>query len=55
VAGGVPGYSWLTSALLDPNDPRNAPLLELLKARDAAGEGGGAPGLSDLFRWGLVV
>lgn len=45
---------WLSKAQIDPNDPRNAALLELLKAREAAAHGGGrgadssAPGL---FRW----
>ncbi len=44
---------WLAQELLDPNDPRNAALLELLRAREAAAHssGMGAAGThSDLFR-----
>ena len=35
---------WLSHHVIDPHDPRNAPLLELLKTQEAAsgaGEGGG--------------
>lgn len=31
---------WLEHQLLDPNDPRNASLLELLRARKAEGDQG---------------
>ncbi|KAI8465651.1 MAG: hypothetical protein J3K34DRAFT_487137 [Monoraphidium minutum] len=45
---------WLRRQPLDPNDPRNAALLELLRARDAGGSGGGGQAPSDLFRLGVL-
>jgi hypothetical protein len=42
---------WLSQELLDPNDPRNAALLELLRTRSAAANSGAGPGgVPDLFR-----
>lgn len=42
---------WLAQQMLDPNDPRNAMLLELLRAREAAAHSGSmAAGASDIFR-----
>lgn len=43
-----PATRWLSAQLLDPNDPRNAALLELLRAREAALSLSGPGG--DLFR-----
>jgi coiled-coil and C2 domain-containing protein 2A len=34
--------AWLRRTGLDPNDPRNAPVLELLRAEDASGRSGRA-------------
>lgn len=45
---------WLAQHLLDPNDPRNAVLLELLRAREAAAHSSvaaAAAGASDVFRY----
>lgn len=36
---------WLNQNVLDPNDPRNAPLLELMRAHEAT-----SGGMGDLFR-----
>lgn len=36
---------WLNTHSIDPNDPRNAPLLELMRANEAT-----SGGMSDLFR-----
>lgn len=43
---------WLCQLMLDPNDPRNAMLLELVKAREAAeySRGMAAAGPCDIFR-----
>jgi hypothetical protein len=47
---------WLSQELLDPNDPRNAALLELLRTRSAAANSGAGPGgMPDLFRCGTVA
>ncbi|KAF6253850.1 hypothetical protein COO60DRAFT_1463007 [Scenedesmus sp. NREL 46B-D3] len=47
---------WLSQELLDPNDPRNAALLELLRTRSAAASSGaaGPGGAPDLFRLDLA-
>eukprot|EP00879_Flechtneria_rotunda_P017698 GHRR01018550.1.p1 GENE.GHRR01018550.1~~GHRR01018550.1.p1 ORF type:complete len:809 (+),score=288.09 GHRR01018550.1:245-2428(+) len=53
---------WLAGQLVDPNDPRNAMVLELLRAREAAAHGssmghGGCtvPGLFRLDLWGELL
>lgn len=42
---------WLSKHRIDPNDPRNALLLELLKAREAAAHSGQAVGAAGIFRY----
>lgn len=54
---------WLSKHRIDPNDPRNALLLELLRAREAAAHSGQALGAAGIFRcalslndaWGLLM
>lgn len=41
---------WLSKHRIDPNDPRNAMLLELLRVREAAAHTGQAAGLAGIFR-----
>jgi hypothetical protein len=43
---------WLLKRQLDPNDPRNVLLLELLRTWEAAASGGSIGGAAGLFRWG---
>ncbi|KAF6253870.1 hypothetical protein COO60DRAFT_1642856 [Scenedesmus sp. NREL 46B-D3] len=52
----IGGHKWLSQELLDPNDPRNAALLELLRTRSAAASSGaaGPGGAPDLFRLDLA-
>jgi hypothetical protein len=42
---------WLSKQRIDPNDLRNALLLELLRAREAAAHSGQAVGASGIFRY----
>ena len=41
---------WLSKQRIDPNDLRNALLLELLRAHEAAAHSGQAIGASGIFR-----
>jgi hypothetical protein len=45
---------WLSKQRIDPNDLRNALLLELLRAREAAAHSGQAVGASGIFRYTAV-
>lgn len=45
---------WLSKHRIDPNDPRNALLLELLRAREAAAHTGHSVGAAGIFRYELT-
>jgi hypothetical protein len=46
---------WLSKHRIDPNDPRNALLLELPRAREAAPHSGQAVGAAGVFRCAALL